>query len=191
MCVSCFSALVNALTAQSRLWHDLGVSGRIPGWQSWLDTLGQSDRDAARWLRTQFETLGADDPESWARSQIEEGLPHLARYMLLRSLWAGCIDSWSGPDALEQVPAAARLLAAGADRVDLVRLARAAAYEAVFAVLGTVDEGTDVNVSGIDAGWVLVETGEDGSATSRVLSGLHEELLSMDPDGRDGADMRE
>jgi hypothetical protein len=37
---------------------------------------------------------------------------------LLRSLWTDCVDGWAAPDALEQVPAAARLLEAGADRAD-------------------------------------------------------------------------
>jgi len=36
-----------------------------------------------------------------------------------------------------------------------------------------------------------METGEDGSSTSRVLSGLHEDLLAMDPSGRDGVDLWE
>jgi hypothetical protein len=99
-------------------WHDRRVSDRGAGWESWLDALEQPDRETARWLRSQFETLGADDPESWARSQVEEGLPHLARYALLRSLWTECIDGWAASDALEQLPAAARLLEAGADRAD-------------------------------------------------------------------------
>lgn len=173
------------------VWHDLPVSDREDGWDAWLGTLGQPDRGQARWLRTQFEALGAADPAGWARSQLEAGVPHLSRYLLVRSLWTDCIDGWVGPDGLEQLPAAARLLDAGADRADLVRVARAAAYEAVFALLSNLDEGCDVNASDVDTGWVVMETGEDGSPTGRVLPGLHEELASMDPSGRDGADLWE
>ncbi|MET8810148.1 hypothetical protein [Streptomyces sp. NPDC004546] len=82
-----------------------------------------------------------------------------------------------------------RLLAAGADREDLVRLVRAVAYEAVFATLDELDAGGDVNVSGVNAGWVVMESGEDGSPTGRALADLHEDLLTMDPSGRDGADL--
>jgi hypothetical protein len=41
------------------------------------------------------------------------------------------------------VPAARRLLAAGADRADVVRLARHAAYAAVHSTLYRIDEGYD------------------------------------------------
>ncbi|GGX84231.1 hypothetical protein GCM10010515_59760 [Streptomyces fructofermentans] len=53
-----------------------------------------------------------------------------------------------------------------------------------------LDAGGNPNVSGVEAGWVVMESGDDGSPTGRALSGLHEDLLSMDPSGRDGADLR-
>ncbi|WP_177235564.1 hypothetical protein [Streptomyces sp. MUSC 14] len=67
--------------------------------------------------------------------------------------------------------------------------ARAVAYEAVFVALDELDCGGDVNVSGVDVGWVVMESGEDGSPTGHPLSGLHEDLLTMDPSGHDGADL--
>lgn len=158
-------------------------------WQSWLSGLTPSKRAAAESLRTQFEALGAADAPGWARSEIDENQPQLARFVLLRSLWRGAIDGWAAPGALEQVPAARRLLDAGADRDDLVVLARAIAYESVFAVVDELDCGGDVNVSGVDVGWAVMASGEDGCSTGRPLSGLHEDLLAMDPSGRDGADM--
>ncbi|MFD3454787.1 hypothetical protein ACFWVC_21745 [Streptomyces sp. NPDC058691] len=154
-----------------------------------MSGLAPSKRAAAEWLRTQFEALGAADAPDWARSEVDENQPQLARFMLLRSLWRGAIDGWASPGALEQVAAARRLLDAGANRDDVVLLARAVAYEAVFAVVDELDAGGDVNVSGIDVGWVVMESGEDGSPTGRRLSGLHEDLLTMDPSGLDGADL--
>ncbi|WP_329336715.1 hypothetical protein OG866_20640 [Streptomyces sp. NBC_00663] len=158
-------------------------------WQAWLNGLDASQRAAAQSLRSQFEALDADDAEGWAKSEISEDLPHLARFVLLRSLWRNPIDGWADPGALDQLPAAQRLLAAGADKEDLVRLVRAVAYEAVFSTLDELDSGGDVNVSGIDAGWVVMESGEDGAPTGRVLSGLHEDLLTMNPSGSEGADL--
>lgn len=111
--------------------------------------------------------------------------------MLLRSLWRGPIGGWADPDAIDQLPVAQRLLAAGANKEDLARLARAVAYEAVFATLDELDTGNDVNVSGIDVGWLVMESAEDGAPTGRALLGLHEDLLAMDPSGRDGADLWE
>ncbi|MFB7368637.1 hypothetical protein ACFC0D_02125 [Streptomyces sp. NPDC056222] len=158
-------------------------------WQSWLSELAPSKRSAAETLRTQFETIGVTDAQDWVRSEIDGNQPQLARLVLLRSLWRGAIDGWADPGALEQVAAARRLLDAGADRQDLVLLARAIAYEAVFITVDELDCGADVNVSGIDVGWMVMESGEDGSPTGRVLSGLHEDLLTMDPGGRDGTDL--
>ncbi|MEW1803640.1 hypothetical protein ACIGO7_25955 [Streptomyces virginiae] len=158
-------------------------------WQSWLSGLTSSERAAAESLRTQFEALGAADASDLVRSEIDGNQPELARFVLLRALWRGAIDGWATPGALDQVAAARRLLDAGADRDDLVLMARAIAYEAVFAVVDELDCGGDVNVSGVDVGWAVMESGEDGRPTGRVLSGLHEDLLATDPSGRDGADM--
>ncbi|MET7571400.1 hypothetical protein ABZT04_23275 [Streptomyces sp. NPDC005492] len=112
-----------------------------------------------------------------------------ARSVLLRDLWHHAIDGWSTPGALAQLPAAQRLIAAGADRDDLGRLLRAVAYEAVFATLELMDEGGPANASDLDGGWTVAETAEDGSLTGRVLYALHEDLLTADPGGRDGADL--
>ncbi|MHA6758531.1 hypothetical protein [Streptacidiphilus sp. PAMC 29251] len=159
-------------------------------WQLWLSGLSPTEQAAAEALRTQFDVLGATDALEWTRSDIEENHPQLARYVLLRSLWRDSIDSWGGREALEQVAAARRLLDAGADRDDLVRLARTVAYEAVFATVDQLDCGADGEASGTEAGWVVMESGENGAPTGRLLSGLHEDLLMMDPSG-DGADLWE
>ncbi|MFE9404174.1 hypothetical protein ACFYNY_20730 [Streptomyces sp. NPDC006530] len=158
-------------------------------WQSWLSELAPSKRIAAGLLRAQFEALGTADASDRARSEIDQNQPELARFMLLRSLWRDAIDGWACPGALEQVAAARRLLDAGADRNDLVLLARAVAYEAVFVAVDELDCGGDVNVPGTDVGWVVMEASDDGSSTGRPLAGLHEDLLTMDPSGRDGADL--
>lgn len=54
------------------------------------------------------------------------------------------IDGWAAPGASEQVAAARRLLDAGADRNDLALMARAVAYEAVFAAVAELDSGADL-----------------------------------------------
>ncbi|MDX2606249.1 hypothetical protein PV379_10505 [Streptomyces caniscabiei] len=158
-------------------------------WLEWLRRLDLPRKAAAESLRAQFSALGVTDPVDLIKSEVMEDVPQLARFVLLRSLWHGAIDDWTEPGSLDQLPAAQRLLAAGSDREDLVRLVRAVAYEAVFATLDELDAGGDVNVSGVEAGWVVMESGEDGSPTGRALSGLHEDLLTMDPSGRDGADL--
>ena len=36
-----------------------------------------------------FKIAGASDPEAWARSEVEEGIPQLARFLFLRQAWKG------------------------------------------------------------------------------------------------------
>ncbi|WP_329297600.1 hypothetical protein OG410_02730 [Streptomyces sp. NBC_00659] len=160
-------------------------------WQEWLNSLDAPRQAAAESLRARFSALGVADPVGLIKSEVVEGLPQLTRSVLLRSLWQGAIDGWADPGSLDQLPSAQRLLAAGADRGDLVRLVRSVAYEAVFATIEVLDAGGDAHVSGVEAGWVVMESGEDGSPTERPLSGLHEDLLTTDPSGRDGADLWE
>ncbi len=39
-----------------------------------------------------FEKLGAQNPESWASSQIKEGVPQLQRFLFLRQAWQSILD---------------------------------------------------------------------------------------------------
>lgn len=45
------------------------------------------------------------------------------------------------------------------------------AYEAVFAAVDELACGADANVSDVDAGWVVMESGEDWSPTGRGKAG--------------------
>lgn len=126
------------------------MSDPQPTWRERLNSLDVSRRAAAESLRAQFSALGVTDPADLIESEVMEDLPQLARSALLRSLWLGAIDGWTEPGSLDQLPAAQGLLAAGADREDLVRLVRAVACEAVFATLGELDAGGDVSVSGVE-----------------------------------------
>jgi hypothetical protein len=148
-------------------------------------------------LTNVFESLGADDASGWASSEIEENIPQLARFLVLRLLWRYAIDAWATTGELDSVPAARRLLAAGADRADVVRLARHAAYAAVHSTLYRIDEGYDpeTTIGGLP-GWQPMEAIEidhsgDVELTGRVVNGLHEDILMMDPSGHEGRDLWE
>jgi hypothetical protein len=160
-----------------------------PTWEEWLRSLDEGDRVTALVLRERLAALGAEDAEAWARSEVSEALPQQVRFLILRRLWRDAVDTWAAPEALDRLPAAKRLLDAGADRNDLVRMARAAAYEAVFAVLDTIDEGHDAEAPEGFPGWRLVEIDPDRGPTGRKVAGLHEDFQSMDPSGQDGTDL--
>jgi hypothetical protein len=45
------------------------------------------DAKALRKLAARFRSLGVNDPESWAQSELQEGIPQLGRAVFLRALW--------------------------------------------------------------------------------------------------------
>lgn len=175
-----------------------------PVFEEWLATLARSERQKALELLDKFSALAAEDPEHWVRSEIDEDIAQLTRYLVLRSLWPDQIEPWarnagtwighavkaadSQPDGdfAEAGRAVGRALAAGVSMTDLGAIARMIAYETAFGVLNHIDEGHDP-AAGVDApGWRLVETDADGAETGRPIIGLHEDILSMAPRGEAG-----
>jgi hypothetical protein len=77
-----------------------------PTWDEWLRSLEEGDRAAALALRDRLAALGAEDAESWARSEVSGGIPQQARFLILRHLWRDAIDAWAAPAALDRLPAA-------------------------------------------------------------------------------------
>ena len=142
------------------------------------------DRGRAQQIAAALHGLGCDDPQGWAESEVSEGIPQLARYRFLRSVWPETIDVWE--DGISSLPAARRAIDSGADRQDITRLARAVAYETAFAMLSLVSAGEP---TGDLPAWALVEIDPEGRPTGRRLDGLGEDLLGLDPSSREGGDL--
>ncbi|MEW5927729.1 MAG: hypothetical protein AB1941_09595 [Gemmatimonadota bacterium] len=146
-----------------------------------------------------FAKLGAPNPESWAESQIEEGIPQLARFLFLRQAWrevlpdgdTSWIDSWieesrRSPDApYAGVGAAlARLRASGADDQDLTELVRGMQAQLLFALCYQLEDPGELEPEVQDVLWALVQVNQDGEVLGHI-SGLHESVLETDPTGRE------
>ncbi|MFH8436690.1 hypothetical protein ACH4A3_15895 [Streptomyces sp. NPDC018007] len=150
-------------------------------------------------LTTLFDALGADaDARDWAESEVEEGLPQLARYRLLRTVWQD-VDAWSTAaprwvDAYRADGAAAgavdRALAAGLAPDDLGTLAREIARETAFGVLRAladpVDGSLPAEVEARLPGWRLAELDAEGVPTGRHLDALHEDFAELESKGGAG-----
>jgi hypothetical protein len=93
------------------------------------------------------------------------------------------------PSSLPHNEPVRRLLAAGADSHDVMLAGRAAAYDALVAMVGIIDAGVDWDVEPDGPGWCLIETDSDGEPTGRPVSALHESLLETEPSGTDGEDL--
>jgi hypothetical protein len=155
--------------------------------ENWLALLPADSAQHAQQLLDRLSQLGCPDPVSWVRSEITENIPQAARYRFLHTLWLRMIEPWQS--GIDNIPAAQRCLQAGADHDDLARLARAVAYETVFALLYHLDDDDPDEPAKALPGWHLVETDPAGIPTGRTVQGLYESLLSLDPSGRDGSDL--
>ena len=97
-----------------------------------------------------FEKLGASEPEDRARSQTEEGINQLGRYLFLRQAWRSIVDendhswieaelSWStenrGATGSGIGPALQRLMDRGVNPQDITDVVRVMQYKFTFSPL--------------------------------------------------------
>ena len=151
-------------------------------------------------LTDTFRKLGAANPEAWARSQLDEGINQLHRYLFLRQAWSQVIaesdENWIA-DAVRisaSTPAApfsaigsalARLLAAGAARDDLIDLVRGMQARLLFDICYLLEDPGFTEPQLGTIGWALVETDDEFEPTRKSIGGLHESVLETDPTGRE------
>lgn len=151
-------------------------------------------------LTALFRRLGATDPEGWAKSQLEEGINQLHRYLFLRQAWSRVIaedeQTWieraiHNAEKDPEAPysgvgrALAMLLASGASRDDLTDLVRGMQAQLLFDVCYLLDDPSLEEPELADLGWSLVETDEELEPTANAIGGLHESVLQTDPTGRE------
>jgi hypothetical protein len=146
-----------------------------------------------------FRELGARDPEGWARSQVEHGIPQLARFLFLRQAWSMVIAEgdvkWIA-DAVERSKAdprapysgvgmaLERLLARGVELEDVTEVVRGMQAELLFYFCYLLEDPGDVPASVADLSWALVRLDEEDQVVERIHS-LHESVLDTDPTGRE------
>jgi hypothetical protein len=152
--------------------------------------LGSSDPEEAALAARLVKILadaGAPDPAAWASSEIFEGIPQVARYLLLASLRRRAVAPWTDREHVqESVPVAADLLAQEVGQDQVTGFATAVAREVVDEVLRILDLGFDEDL-GTDAylnnkapGWAVVETTAEAGETGRFLTPLRESWSSVD-----------
>jgi hypothetical protein len=146
-----------------------------------------------------FSKLGAQNPEGWARSQITEGIPQLARFLFLRQAWkrvVGANDtSWIERElqanATEPggaiVSALRRLLAKDVAETDLTTVVRVMQWQLLFALCQLLDDPGDLEKEVEDVTWSLFQT-DDMGRPIRSINALHESVLETEPSGREMRD---
>jgi hypothetical protein len=153
-------------------------------------------------LAAHFRALGAHDPDGWARSQVEEGIPQYARFVFLRQAWQSVIadgdTSWIDSQLEEAErhprqpgagigPALKRMLAAGASREDIAEVARVMQWSVLAGIAyqladpGVVEYPSDEMPR---VNWTLFEVDDEGQPL-HPIDGLHESVLDTDPTDRE------
>jgi hypothetical protein len=153
-------------------------------------------------LTEHFAALGANEPESWARSQVEEGIPQYARMVFLRGAWQNVIPdgdtSWIDPRIKDAQrgprdpgagigPALERMLAAGVSREDIAEVVRVMQWSVLAGIAYQLSDPEAVSYPNEEmptVEWALFEVDEDGEPL-HPIDGLHESVLDTDPSGRE------
>ena len=146
-----------------------------------------------------FRQAGASNPEQWARSEIDEDIPQLARFLFLRQAWRSVVSAgdttWVDQQiahslAHQDAPGASlgialqRLLKQGCSREDLTEVARTMQWELLHSLCYLLSDPSIEEADLQQVSWALVEVGADGKF-GRVIGGLHESVLETDPNGRE------
>jgi len=149
-----------------------------------------------RGLTELFRKLGARDPAAWARSQINENIPQLARFLFLRQAWKLVVSdndsSWirelsrvgSDKPGGDAEPAIARLLAAGGQEDDLTKIVRVMQWQLLFRLCQLLDDSGNVEGEVRDIAWRLFQVDESDHPIA-LMGGLAESVLETDPTGRE------
>ena len=147
-----------------------------------------------------FRKLGANEPEEWASSQVEEGINQLGRFLFLRQAWRKVIaeddqdwiraqidNSAAYPDGPCSGigPALQRLLKKGIDPQDLMDLVRVMQYELLFGLCYLLSDPGDLEPEVQNVAWALVQIDSDTGKIVDEIAALHESVLETDPTGRE------
>ena len=146
-----------------------------------------------------FRTLGANDPESWANSEVDENIPQLARFMFLKGAWQLVVSdedtSWIA-SLLQNVPSGSSdpfadaahsiraMLDAGVSKSVIARLVRAVQSEFLSDLCYMMDDPGSIEGNDECVDWSLIENDDDGNP-GRIINGLHESVIETDPTGRE------
>lgn len=134
-------------------------------------------------LCEQLKAAGATDPKSWVKSELQENIPQVARFLVLKGLTdiyhdvdenIGEMDIYS-----DEVTDVYQKLASQFDNQELKRLLHFYGKSVISKVIDMLDQGYlyDVNDK---VGWSLMELNEQGETTDRLIQGLHEDFLEFD-----------
>ncbi|MBI5725881.1 MAG: hypothetical protein HZA50_18115 [Planctomycetes bacterium] len=172
--------------------------------KKWYESLDPQTRTTVDEKVAILKKFNAYAPLAWVESEMNENIPQVARFLFLHCVRSEVINGYSNfkipdnDDFEKSIPpykrlevgeeALNRLIAAGVNREDIVRVARAAVCTAAFNFVAMLDRCSgppDVDKVANAPDWALMEiVKKDGERklSGRMLDGLHESIYNLYPD---------
>ncbi|HEY8065110.1 MAG TPA: hypothetical protein VIF40_10345 [Methylosinus sp.] len=150
----------------------------------------------AQELSALFQSLGARNPKAWAKSQIEENIPQLARFLFLRQAWkfvvtegdAGWISDIKNIDPNapggSAITSINKLIKGSGDEDSLTTVVRVMQWRLLHSLCQLLDDPGDIENEAGDIAWRLFEVDENDRPIS-IMGGLAESVLETEPSGRE------
>jgi hypothetical protein len=151
-------------------------------------------------LTSLFEKYGAKEPESWASSQLNEGIPQLQRFLFLRQAWRHVVRDDDAEWIQRQVESArqdpdgpyagvghalARCIEKGVPAADIADIVRGMQAQFLFHLCYLLDDPQFPEKALRDFSWGLFEVDKDGKPVPPRIGDLYESVLETDPTGRE------
>lgn len=128
-----------------------------------------------------FEAAGATRPLNWAWSELSEGIPQWARFMILKEMYQSAHDITGNVEASEEFDQkmnnSYQEITAKVGSEKLHQFLTAYAKGMLYNMLGVFDEGS-FDYESKDS-WLLVTHNRETGELGKAISGLHEDFLEF------------
>lgn len=126
---------------------------------------------------------GAKNPSSWASSEVTEGLPQFARFLVLKSLFdiAKSTDDniAMAADFDDELDEKYNTIKDAVGEEKLLSFLTAYSKGIIYNVIGLLDEGNQESDRD-KISWTLMKTDENFESTGQMIQGLHEDFLEFE-----------
>lgn len=126
---------------------------------------------------------GAKNPSSWASSEVTEGLPQFARFLILKSLFdiAKSTDDniAMAADFDDELDEKYNTIKNAVGEEKLLSFLTAYSKGIIYNVIGLLDEGNQESDRD-KISWTLMKTDENFESTGQIIQGLHEDFLEFE-----------
>lgn len=134
-------------------------------------------------LYEQLKAAGATNPKSWVNSELQENIPQLARFLVLKGLTDIYHDVEGNISEMDiysdEITEVYQKLASQIDNQELKELLHLYGKSIIGKVIDMLDQSYLYGVND-KVGWSLMELDDKGTATDRLIQGLHEDFIEFE-----------